>query len=199
LIAAIGRVDKLSAMKHTDIQRLLPEVFRRTLQPGTPLSALLEVMELFHEPATEVIDRWDELLDPRRTDDDWVPFLARWLDLERFFESPQRGAESPLQQVPLSTGLGRLRELTAVAAQISQWRGTARGLRLILETVTGLPGEFTIDERVPGIDGRPLPFHINVQAPASVLPFKPLLERIIEQEKPAYVTFTLEFAAILPV
>jgi hypothetical protein len=92
----------------------------------------------------------------------------------------------------VTTGLGRLRELVAAAGEISRWRGTARGLRLFLQTATGVR-DFVLDERVPGPDGRPRPFHLRVHAPASLLPHRALLERIIEREKPAYVTYELLF------
>jgi hypothetical protein len=179
-------------MRHSEIQRLLPEIFRRTIVPGTPLSALLEVMELLHERASRAIGRWDELLDPLLTDDDWVPFLGRWLDQERFFEAG-RATDHCDSGVTQSNRLGRLRELAGAGAQIAQWRGTARGLLLVLETVTGLPGQFMIDEQVRGPGSDVLPFHICVRAPASVLSDRCLLDRIIQQEKPAYVTYTLEF------
>jgi phage tail-like protein len=144
-----------------------------------------------HEPSEAALRRLDAVLDPRRTPDAFVPLLARWLDLDRLFE--QRHAEGgSLPAAPVTTGLGRLRELVAGAARLSHWRGTAKGLRAFLETATGTPG-FDIDERVSQADGRPRPFHVRIRAPASTAPHRALIERIIEQEKPAAVTFELEF------
>jgi hypothetical protein len=37
------------------------------------------------------------------------------------------------------------------------------------------------------------PFHIRVVGPAEAAVYQPLVERIIELEKPAYVTYELQF------
>lgn len=182
-------------MKRDAIELLLPEVFRRTVRQGSPLSAILDVMEELHAPDERVLDRIDAILDPARTDDAFVPYLAGWLDLERLFDDPADAygsSTSPRQ--PVSTGLGRLRELIGSAAWLSQWRGTSQGLRRFLEIATGERG-FDIDERVPDKEGRPKPFHIRVRAPGSVRAHRSLLDRIIQYEKPAYVTYELDFGS----
>jgi phage tail-like protein len=180
-------------MKRREIEDLLPWVFRRTVQPGSPLASLLDVMEALHEPSERVLESIDVALDPRRTGDAFVPYLARWVDLERLLEDETGRIEIVAGRSPLPTGLGYLRELVAAAAELSQWRGTARGLLLFLETSTGTRG-FEIDEQVPGPDGRPQPFHLRVRAPESTARFRSLIDRIIRMEKPAYVTYELEFA-----
>jgi phage tail-like protein len=179
-------------MKQREIEDLLPWVFRRTVQTGSPLAALLQVMVGMHEPSEGVLERLDVALDPRRTGDAFVPYLARWVDLERLLEDESGRVELVAGRPPLATGLGYLRELVAAAAHLSQWRGTARGLLLFLETATGAKG-FELDERVPGPDGRPLPFHLRVRAPESTARYRSLIDRIIRMEKPAYVTYELEF------
>ena len=63
-----------------------------------------------------------------------------------------------------------------------------------LETATGVRG-FAIDEQVPGEGGLPRPFHLRVHAPRETEPFRVLIERIVEVEKPAYVTYELVFGA----
>jgi phage tail-like protein len=178
-------------MKASEIRYLLPGVFQRTLRPGTPLSAALDVMEALHAPSEEALANIDGVLDPRRTPDGFVPMLARWLDLDRLFERRLREQEPSLRQL-MPAGLGRLRELIAIAAQLSKWRGTRRGLLLFLETATGLKG-FDVDENVPGEDGLPKPFHLRVKVPAGGSELKGLIERIVSSEKPAYVTYELEF------
>ena len=85
-----------------------------------------------------------------------------------------------------------MRELVASAVELSQWRGTARGLLRFMEVATGVKG-FRIEERVPDAAGRPRAFHIQVIAPAAVEPHRPMLERIVELEKPAYVTYGSRF------
>ena len=107
-------------MKRTDIEQLLPEIMRRTLGAGKPMDAILGVMEDMHAPAEDCLARIELYFNPYDTQPRFVPYLASWLDLERFFDVS--GSE------PVSTGRGRLRELIARAAYLSQWRGTRRGL-----------------------------------------------------------------------
>ena len=163
-------------MMRNEIGRLLPGIFQRTLGEGGPLEALLDVMEGLHAPSEEALRELPSLFDPLRTPERFVPFLAGWVDLD----------------VPVTTGLGRLRELVASAVELSRWRGTARGLLLFLRTATGQE-DFVIEDQVPGPDGRPRPFHVRVRAPPALAAHRPLVQAIIEREKPAYVTYELLF------
>lgn len=180
-------------MKHKEIEELLPRVFQRTVRPGSPLFALVQVMEGLHAPSERVLERLDVFFDPGRAPDEFVPLLARWVDLERIFEEPHAQSREPLlTSEPLSTGIGRLRQLILSAVALSQLRGTAKGLLSFLELATGFTG-FEIQENPRTDGGRVRSFHIRVQAPAEAAPHRRLIQRIIEQEKPAYVTFELEF------
>ncbi len=177
-------------MKRSEIERLLPAVFRRAIGRDNPLPAILEVMSALHEPSEALLAEIDSVFNPFRTPDAFVPFLARWLDLERVFDEAR--APAPGSRPPISTGLSNLRALIASASYLSQWRGAKKGLDHFLEIATGTQG-FTIEERVIGSDGRPIPFHLRVAAPDTTLPHRKLIERIIELEKPAYVTYELVF------
>ncbi|MBO0781749.1 MAG: hypothetical protein J2P37_23265 [Ktedonobacteraceae bacterium] len=173
-------------MKRTEIEHLLPGIFQRVSTEGTPLFALLEVMEALLAPDEAVLDQLDAFFDPYRTPDTFVPFLASWVDLERLLlEVP-----GELAPPPLPSGQGRLRELIAAATFLAQWRGTTKGLLRFLETAIGTQG-FAIEEQVLGSDGRLRPFHIRIRAPQEAVPYRVLIERIIESEKPAYVTYEL--------
>lgn len=172
-------------MKRNEIERLLPGVFQRTAQPGTPLDALLHAMEALHAPDQEALAHLESYFSAYEAPDEFVPMLARWVDLDRLLaETPDHPADA------FAGGLGRLRELVAAAAYLSKWRGTARGLLRFLQTATGLSG-WEIDETVPGADGQPRPFHIRVVAPTGAARYRALVERIVEMEKPAYVTYEL--------
>lgn len=182
-------------MKQSEILQLLPEIFQRTAAPENPLTVLLAVMEQLHAPAEGVLDGLDRFFDPRRTPDKFVAFLATWVDLASLLrDMPATGAPTtsaaPLDA--LSTGTGRLRELVAAAAYLSQWRGTRQGLLRFLETATGLTG-FEINEAVIE-KGQAIPYHLLITAPAPARPYRSLLDRIIALEKPAYVTYELIFA-----
>ena len=179
-------------MKQAEIEQLLPGIFQRTLRAGSPLNALLAVMEALHDPDEQVLAQIEKYFDPYRTPDRFVPYLAGWVDLERLLvESPEEREQT--DAMPLPTGTGRLRELIAAAAYLSQWRGTAKGLKRFLETATGAHG-FEIDESGQTAKGQRRAFHIRVRAPKETQPYRVLLQRIIEIEKPAYVTYELEFA-----
>ena len=180
-------------MKREEIDRLLPQVIRQTMSSGTPLNALLEVMELLHAPAEDVLGQLETYFNAYSTPDIFVPYLASWVDLDRFY--PFYGNQPrELQHTvdPISTGTGQLRELIAAAAYLSQWRGTAKGLKLFLETATGMNG-FELVENVEDAGGNPRPFHIRILAPPDAQPHVAMIERIVEQEKPAYVSYDLEF------
>ena len=178
-------------MKEAQIKRLLPSVFQRAAPAGSPLSAILQVMESMQEPAESVLAHLDCIFDPLRTPDEFVPYLASWVDLAVLMDIPR--SASPSSTAFLSTGLGRLRELAAAAVTLSRWRGTRKGLCLFLETATGKQG-FEINEHVTETDGTGRPFHLRITAPAELSEHQVLIERIVELEKPAYVTYELEFS-----
>jgi len=178
-------------MKRSEIEQLLPQVFQRTALPGSPLSGLLDVMEDLHRRPEEALARLDETFDPRRTQDAFVSFLASWVDLDRLFEPrTTRSGEAQRSQV-LPTGIGRLRELTANAAQLSRWRGTAHGLQRFLQIATGESAFRLVENQTA--DGKPRLYHLLVYAPENLQPHAALVDRIIVSEKPAHVTHELIF------
>ena len=175
-------------MNRETIETLLPVNFRRSVQPLSPLSALLDVMESMVRPAEATLEGLDRFFDSRRTPERFVPYLARWVDhgplLDRLTEE-LGGGEFP-------SGNGRLRDLVALAADLSHWRGTRRGMIAFLEVGTGLAG-FDIEEHA---DGRP--FHLRVTAPPGAEAQRVLITSVVEQEKPAYTTYELVFTDTRP-
>lgn len=176
-------------MRQSEIKQLLPDIFRRTIRPGGPLHALLAVMEGLQGPSEEILDELERYFDPYRTPDRFVPYLAAWVDLDRLLPESVGDADEPSH---FPGGLGRLRELIAAAAFLSKWRGTRKGLLAFLGIATG--GEdFAIRENVTGA-GEQRSFHLAIQAPQKAEPYRELIERIVQMEKPAYVTYELRFA-----
>jgi phage tail-like protein len=172
-------------MRRAEIQTRLPEVFERTAgAPRGPLGPLLDVMEQMHAPSEAALDELERYFDARRAPDAFVPYLAWWVDLGwLLFEDPD-ATDAPLR--PYTAGLGRLREVTATAAALAKWRGTARGLVGLLEAATGMQG-YSVDEDLHDPAGRPLPARFRVHAPAGAEPYTELIRRIAEHEKPAHV------------
>jgi phage tail-like protein len=175
-------------MKAERIKHLLPAVVQEGVGPGTPMAALLDLMEALHRPSDEVIASIGSYFNSLETPDAFVPFLARWVDLDRFFPE---GYSDRYADSPLGTGMGRLRELIRSAAYLSQLRGTRIGLTAFLETATGVAG-FKIEEQTETGETRGRSFHLSITVPADARPHLALIERIIDQEKPAYVTYDLK-------
>jgi phage tail-like protein len=180
-------------MRRAEIERLLPQVFQRTLHSGSPLQAILEVIEDLHAPAEDVLARLPEYFNPYWAEERYLTMLAYWVNLDPIF--PPRPAAAPEPDwSPRASSIpsGRLRELIASAAHLSSWRGTAYGLVRFLEIATGTQG-FRLEETVVGKDGLPVPFHVRIVAPESATAQRELIERIVKLEKPAYVTWELVF------
>lgn len=172
-------------MKADEIARLLPWVFQRTNQAGNPLSAILGVIEGLQEPSEEILANVDTYFDPYRAPDRFVPYLAGWVGLDHLLDAGSNDG-GPV----FATGNGRLRELIAANAHLSRWRGTHQGLLQFLEVATGVEG-FAIEENPPDADNRPQPFHLRIQIPETADRYQSLIVRIVESEKPAYVTYEL--------
>ena len=178
-------------MRRSEIEGLLPGVFQRTIRPGSPLAGILEAMAALHAPDEAVLADLPSFLSPYRTPDEFVAYLASWVDLGRLLAgSPEEMDAATFPAPPIASGLGRLRELIAAAAELSRWRGTARGLVLFLETATGVAG-FEVDEHVTDEQGQQRPFHIRVRVPEEAMPYRRLIGEIVEMEKPAYATWEM--------
>ena len=177
-------------MRRNEIALLLPEAYRDADEVKSPLDAILGAMEALHAPSERILDDLDARIDPRRATDDFMPYLSSWVDLDRYLDwSGAPGTSEP----HYAAGLSRLRELIAAASELGKWRGTMSGLIGFLETATGFSG-FEIVENPRGpLGGPPRQFHILVRAPAAARPISDLVQRIVEEEKPAYLTFSLEF------
>lgn len=180
-------------MKSDAISRLLPAVFQRTAQPGSPLLALLGVMERMHAPSEQILRHLASVFNPRTTPDRFLPYLSRWVNLDWVFEQMlMEWQADPGRPVPYPPGLGSMRELVALGFRLNRESGTAVGLARFLTTASGMTG-FAIEENPEEPSGAPMPYHIRVKAPAAAAPYRVLLQRIVEMEKPAYVTYELLF------
>lgn len=176
-------------MKTTEIKEILPSQFRQGMKKGSPLEAIVNVMAELHIKTDEILADLDRFFAPMRTDESFVPFLAQWVDLDWIYRI--NGKNFGPDQTLISTD--HVRKLISLAWYLSKWRGSAKGLILFLETATGIGG-FSINESPLDTDGRILPFHMEITVPGSAASKRHLIERIIDNEKPAYVTYTLVIA-----
>jgi phage tail-like protein len=174
-------------MKSTDIAHLLPSIFQRIpgAQPDV-LGAFLVVMEQLHAPSENVLAELDRYFLPDRTDDDYLFFLARWVDLDWLVvEDGLPGANGQSFGRPKSlVRLSRLRRLIYEAVSLHRQRGTRAALVRFLQIATGVQG-FNVWEDPHR------PFHIRVECPWNEQLDLSLVRRIVEFERPAFVTFEL--------
>jgi phage tail-like protein len=166
--------------------RILPEVFRDAADASPPLVALSAVADDLHAPVLQVLSAFDELVDPYRTPERMVGYLASWVDLDWLTVPHPDGGSRPA----LRNGSAPLRDLITASADLSARRGTARAMADFLTIATGSSG-FVIDE-VPGA------FHVRVLAPHTVADQRGVVERIVATLKPAHVTAEVVLADVGP-
>jgi hypothetical protein len=176
-------------VKPERIARLLPAVYQEAMPVGPDaetdsiLAAALSVMEAMHLSTEGFLLDHTKFIDPLRAEPKFLAALAGWVGLGPYLERMAGG--------PIATA--DLRELTRRAASLARSRGTAESIIAICELVTGLDG-FAIEEGVTGEDGRPIPFHFRLRAPAAARSRREALERILRLEKPCFVTAEIVFA-----
>lgn len=165
-------------MKQEAIAQLLPDIFQRSLDGNSNLlSSYLDLMVWFHENIEWILANISTYLDPDLAPDEFVLFLAHWVNMADLWEGG-------LSLLEWDEGIMRLRNLILNAVMLAHWRGTGMGLRLFLETATGQTGYQIIDVIAK-------PFHIIVEYPRTAKQYLPLIQKIVEREKPAYVTYQL--------
>ncbi|MFW6052992.1 MAG: phage tail protein [Desulfosalsimonas sp.] len=173
-------------MKHEEIKKILPGMFREAVSTQNPLDAIVGVMETLHHNTEAMLEEIDSVFDPIRTNKDFVWYLAGWVDLDWIYSQDGKNTGSLKSAIQIEN----FRNLISLAWYLSKWRGTATGLKLFLETATGVEG-FEINENPEDDKGGIMPFHIEITVPEAAEQKRHLVKRIIENEKPAYVTYTM--------
>jgi hypothetical protein len=163
-------------MRRQSIERLLPGMYQRAAEPGSPLSAVLDVMAGLHEPDERILAAVDDLFTPYRTTEPLARYLTGWVSLG-YLLGTEDGAPLPIPP-------GRIRDLVAESPRLARWRGTPGGLRWFLETATGIGG-FTVEEPVDR------PFHFVLHVPPQAEDQLGVVRRIVEMEKPAAATYEI--------
>jgi phage tail-like protein len=177
-------------VKREAIVERLPDVFKQAATgERNPLAAVLGVMEELHARDEEILAGFGRYVDSRRTPDEFVTYLATWVDYGWLLLDPPENPYADVER-PFAGGLGRLRELIASAASESKWRGTSAGLVRMLERATGVQG-YHVEETVTDKSGRQLPFHVRVIVPRGAEHYLDLVRRIVQHEKPAHVIATV--------
>lgn len=167
------------------------------------IGRFLKIFEQAFEPAVHSLDAMWANLDPLTAPQAMLPFLAHWVGWK------------------LEPGwdLVGQRRLIRQAIELYRWRGTRKGLRLYLHWYTGLPLEeaitdelqkhisitepfgsgFILNDAVLGDStvlsgGKSFHFHVHLRVDANHPADRineTVLHKVIEQEKPAFCTYTL--------
>ncbi len=154
-------------MRAAEIELLLPEVLRRTVVAGSPMAALVGVMEAMQAPAEAAVRDFPAVLDPLTTPDRFVDMLATWVDLARLGETSAGRIDS-----------ARMRLLVSLAADLAHWQGTPGGLLWLLGLATGVTGLRLEDAGA---------FRVRIVVPAASAAQADLVRAIAAQEKPAHL------------
>jgi phage tail-like protein len=146
--------------------RYLPSIF----QENEFLGRYLRIFETIWEPLEWRQNHINLYFDPRTCPPSLLPWLAGWLDL----------AVNPYWPE------ARVRRLIAEAADLYRWRGTAYGLKRLIEVVTGLTP--TITEH----PAQPFVFHVSLVIPPGSEVDATLIDDLVRTHKPAHAGYILD-------
>ena len=156
------------------------------------MGRFLRIFEDILGPIEHMIDNMNLHFDPMMAPDQFLPWLASWVDLALDQRWP----------------VDKRRELIRSAVQLYQWRGTRRGLREYLRIYTG--GDPVITEHFGGIrlgeesrlgwntvmgDGLDHCITVTLEVEDPSLIDADRVKAIIEVEKPAHVAYRLNIVS----
>jgi phage tail-like protein len=136
------------------------------------LCGFLRIFEAILAPLDRQIDQLHAYFNPRLTPSDFLPWLGTWFDLVLDENWPEE----------------RRRKLIQSASDLYQRRGTAGALRDYLAIYMDVVPEIRED----GEDGNPFHFTVTFRLEKPDAVDEDRIRRIIEEEKPAHTTYTLQ-------
>lgn len=166
-------------MERHEITAILPEVMAGADLPSSPFAAMLDAMVTLADPVEAQIKGIHRVADPLLTPDRMIDMLLGWFDLAPVARAIRRHALPDDSAAALAH---RLRRLLVLAPVLLPQRGTAPGLAAMLDAACGISGTAVSDSAT---------FHISVTLPAGSGARLPLARRIVELERPVFVTYTL--------
>lgn len=153
----------------------LPEIY----QQDPFIGRFLRIFEEVLAPIERMLDSMPAYFDPTVTRPDVLEWLAGWLGVSLDERWP----------------LIRRRVYVRRASELFSLRGTARGLSIAIEALTGIIPEITqptVAELANDPAQRQFRFRVTLHTPDSVTIDREALERAIEAEKPAFAAYALE-------
>jgi phage tail-like protein len=145
----------------------LPGIYHTDL-----MARFLGIFESILTPIEWNVDNFDLYLHANSSPASFLAWLASWFEIT--FDSSWNEAQR--------------RTFLAEAHRIYAQRGTRRGLSRVLEIYTGHSPEITDQAK----DQKPFTFTVRLPMRAGELD-RASLERIVDANKPAHTTYTLEF------
>ena len=136
------------------------------------LGQFLMIFDSIWLPLERQIDQLYAYIDPRLTPSEFLPWLSTWVDLVLDENWPEE----------------RRRSLILHAADLYRRRGTAGALRDYLRIYMNSEPEIVED----GATGNPYHFSVIFRVPDPSAIEADRIRRIIEEEKPAHTTYTLQ-------
>jgi phage tail-like protein len=176
-------------MRKREILALLPVCVQSAYAPQSPFDALIECMEYLHGDSEAILDTLEKFFNPMQTPKEFLPLLSYWVDLSWLFtDHVASNAEARRMESPMRIPPQRLAALIVFAASLNKYRGTTQGLKTFLQLATGV-NSFEIRESAE------VPFHIkvSVKSDSEVRALESFIRLIIDKEKPAFATYSLEF------
>ncbi len=168
-----GRYIQRLELTQSSYLKYLPDIY----SSDDFIGRFLLIFETILSPLERSIDKIHHYFDPHLTPPELLPWLASWLGLVLNEDWPE----------------ARRRELILAASELYQWRGTRRGLIEFIKLYTG-----TIPEiKEPGVGLRKVSpdqaykIEITIKEAGGKKIDPVLLKMIIEAEKPAHVSYTL--------
>ncbi|HMQ33031.1 MAG TPA: phage tail protein I [Chloroflexaceae bacterium] len=157
-----------------DYLALLPPIYH----DDRFMRQLLLIFKSVLDPLDRQIAQIYHYFDPRTAPEQLLPWLAAWVDLALDERWPE----------------ARRRELIGAASTLYRWRGTRRGLSDYLRIYTGVTPRIVEQgqERRGEPAVAPHTFRVIIELPDPAAVDRALVERIIEQEKPAHAAYELE-------
>ncbi len=146
--------------------RYLPAIF----QENEFLGRYLRIFETIWEPLEWRQNHINLYFDPRTCPPSLLPWLAGWLDLTIDPYWPE----------------ARIRRLIAEAADLYRWRGTAYGLKRLIEVVTGLTPAITEEPSQPFV------FRVALTIPPGSDVDARLIDDLVRAHKPAHAGYILD-------
>ena len=138
------------------------------------LGRFLRIFEDLLQHDEQVLAHPEAYYDPRMAPSSFLPWLATWIDLALDENWPE----------------ARRRELIHRGTELYRWRGTRRGLLAYLRIYAGV--EPVITEQFTKEEGGPFHFTVALKVKDAGQVDEARLRAIIEAEKPAHTTYTLQ-------